>query len=615
MLIAKCVYCPDFVSVAERKFGLGLVLRIQMGILDSVLGFQAHPFDIVLRCHGMLRSTNGYMDSIALHLVYRDMFFPGSFCGTGNQRLHFFSATVDRNTFIPNQGDNVAAMFANQKVLFHILNPSLRKYVLIFINNAQRTGHTIGKGSEMMERSISYQKGFIPYALAAFLIGLVGGFSTVLGPAFVQDIGVAYNNTTWTALAQAMSTAACAPILGKVGDMIGRRRALLLGIAVFTLGNVLSAFSNSLFSMMTARFVVGVGTAAMSPVILAYIATEFPQSQMARGFSFYMLLSSASVIIGPTIGGIIVSAYGWRTMLWVCVAVCVGVFAACVLTSRNQVSTKKALKNFDVSGAVLILIFFSLLLCIPSFGQNFGWTSAPFLIILLAAAVSLAGLFMAERKAVQPIIAGSFIKRSAFLLSVLALFLTQGLMQANMTNTIVFVNYTQPENAAISGYAISVMYVGMSLGAVLLGPLADRFDPKRVLIGSFLLTGVGCSILFLFTEVTSAFLLMAALGVLGFGLGGNGTIFMKVVLSGLTPREAGAGTGTYGLFRDLAAPFGVAVFVPLFTNQITGRIVAGTAESAAAVASIHTLATAEILCVVLGIAAILFLPKQKGIGK
>ena len=462
-----------------------------------------------------------------------------------------------------------------------------------------------------MEHSISYKKGFIPYALAALLIGLVGGFSTVLGPAFVQDIGIAYNNTTWTALAQAMSTAACAPILGKVGDMIGRRKTLLLGIAVFTLGNVLSALASSLVFMLVARFIVGIGTAAMGPVILAYIATEFPQDKIAKGFSLYMLLSSASVILGPTFGGLIVSSYGWRTMLWVCVAICAGIFFASILTSRNQISAKKALQNFDISGAVLILIFFSLLLCIPSFGQNCGWTSTPCLTVLVLAVASLIGLVLAEQKSAHPILLGSFIRRSTFILSVLALFLTQGLMQANMTNTIVFVNYTQPNNTAISGYAISVMYVGMSLGAVVLGPLADKFDPKRVLVGSFLLTGIGCGILLLFTEVTSVLLLMASLGVLGFGLGGNGTIFMKVVLSGLTPQAAGAGTGTYGLFRDLAAPFGVAVFVPLFTNQITGRIAAGTAEPTAAVASIHFLAIAEILCVALGIAAVIFLPKYK----
>ena len=458
---------------------------------------------------------------------------------------------------------------------------------------------------------MAYKRGFIPYALAALLIGLVGGFSTVLGPAFVQDIGIAYNNTTWTALAQAMSTAACAPILGKVGDVIGRRKTLLLGISVFTLGNVLSALASSLLTMLIARFIVGIGTAAMGPVILAYIATEFPQDQIAKGFSLYMLLSSASVIIGPTIGGLIVSSYGWRIMLWVCVAICAGIFAACAITSRNQTSVKKPLQNFDIAGAVLILIFFSLLLCVPSIGQNFSWTSAPFLIVLVLALISLIGLVSVERKSNNPILSGSFIKRSAFILSVLALFLTQGLMQANMTNTIVFVNYTQPNNTVISGYAISVMYVGMSLGAVILGPLADRFEPKRILIGSFLLTGIGCSILLLFTELTSVFLLMASLGMLGFGLGGNGTIFMKVVLSGLTPQEAGAGTGTYGLFRDLAAPFGVAVFVPLFTNQITGRIAEGITASAAAVASIHALAIAEILCVALGIVAVALLPKRK----
>ena len=464
-----------------------------------------------------------------------------------------------------------------------------------------------------MDNSVSYKRGFIPYALAALLIGLVGGFSTVLGPAFVQDIGIAYNNTTWTALAQAMSSAACAPILGKVGDGIGRRTTLLLGVAVFTLGNVLSALSNSLVFMLFARFVVGIGTAAIGPVILAYIATEFPQHRVAKGFAMYMLLSSASVIIGPTIGGLLVSAFGWREMLWVCIAICVGIFSACSLTSPKEESIRRMPQNFDITGAVLILIFFSLLLCIPSFGQNFGWTSAPFLIVLFAGGISLIALIFTEKKSPHPILSGSFIKRSAFIWSVLALFLTQGLMQANMTNTIIFINYTQPDNSAISGYAISVMYIGMSLGAVILGPLADRYAPKQVLVGSFLLTGIGCGLLLLFSENTPLLLLIASLGILGFGLGGNGTIFMKIVLSGLTPQAAGAGTGTYGLFRDLAAPFGVAVFVPLFTNQITGRISTGAAAPTAAVASIHFLAIAEILCVALGIVAVLFLPKRQAI--
>ena len=461
----------------------------------------------------------------------------------------------------------------------------------------------------MMEQSRSYIKGFLPYGLAAFLIGIVGGFSTVLGPAFVQDIGIAYNNTTWTALAQAMSTAACAPILGKLGDVFGRKATLLLGIAVFTIGNLLTALANSLLFMLLARFVVGIGTAAMAPVILSYILTQFPPNKVAQGFSLYMLISSASVILGPTFGGMIISAASWQVMIWVCVAICVAVFFACRLTGEPEPAERKALVSFDTPGAVFVLIFFSLLLCIPSFGQNFGWGSTVFLGVLLAAILSLTGLILAERKAKNPILPGGFLKRKAFVLSILALFLTQGLMQANMTNTIVFVNHTQPQNSIISGYSISVMYLGMSLGAVLLGPLADRFEPKAILTGSLVLTGIGCGSLLLFTESTSVWLLMASLGILGFGLGGNGTVFMKVALSGIPPRQAGVGTGTYGLFRDLAAPFGVAVFVPLFTNQITNRLAAGSTEPAAAVGSVHRLAVAELLCVAIGIAVVLCLPK------
>ena len=460
-----------------------------------------------------------------------------------------------------------------------------------------------------MEQNNTYKTGFIPYALAAFLIGIVGGFSTVLGPAFVQDIGIAYNTTTWTALAQAMSTAACAPVLGKLGDVIGRRTTLLLGIAIYGLGNGLSALADSLLFMMISRFIVGIGSAAVTPVVLAYIVTEFPPNAVAKGFSLYMLISSASVVFGPTLGGLMIQAYGWRAMIWVCVIISAIVFLVCLITHEKTGGSRKSLTDFDGTGALLVLIFFSLVLCIPSFGQNFGWSSIAFLGVLIAAVISLAGLILAEKRAKNPILPGSFIKRKAFILSVLALFLTQGLMQANMTNIIVFVNYTQPDNSVISGYAISIMYLGMSLGAVILGPLADRWEPKWVLTGSLILTGIGCGIMLLFSTGTSVLLLALSLGILGFGLGGNGTIFMKVVLSGVPAGQAGAGTGTYGLFRDLAAPFGVAVFVPMFTNQITDLIAAGTDAPTAAVSSIEILATTELFCVAAGIAIVLMLPK------
>jgi predicted MFS family arabinose efflux permease len=117
---------------------------------------------------------------------------------------------------------------------------------------------------EKMQKN-PYLVKFIPYALVAFLIGIIGGFTTVLGPAFVKDLGLDYNNTTWTALAMAVSTATFAPILGKLGDVIGRKITLLIGILIFILGNIATALASSLFFMLIARFIVGMGSAAIAP--------------------------------------------------------------------------------------------------------------------------------------------------------------------------------------------------------------------------------------------------------------------------------------------------------------------------------------------------------------
>lgn len=457
----------------------------------------------------------------------------------------------------------------------------------------------------------NYMKGFLPYALAAFLVGIIGGLSTMLGPAFMQDMNLPYNNTTWTALAQAISSAACAPILGKLGDIFGRHKTLLLGILIFTLGNVLSALAASLFFMLVARFVVGIGIAAIAPTVMSHIVAEFPPQQIAKGFSLYMLISSASVIFGPTLGSLVLESLDWRALMWISAVICGITFILCFFTHQKQAFSPTPLTDFDKTGTFFVIVFFSLLLCVPSFGQNFGWISAEFLPILSLTVLAFLGLVIAEKRAKNPILVSDFIVRKSFILPVIILFLTQGLMQANMTNTIVFVNYTQPNNTIISGYAISIMYLGMSLGSILLGPLADRFEPKRILTLSLILTGIGCGLMFFFSVSTTVFTLAASLGILGFGLGANATIFMKIVLSNLPAEIAGSGTGIYGLFRDLAAPFGVAIFVPMYTNKIAQQttIPSVTPLASAAVNAIHMLAVIELGCIAIGLVIVQLLPK------
>lgn len=457
----------------------------------------------------------------------------------------------------------------------------------------------------------SYLKGFIPYALAAFLIGLIGGLTTVLGPAFMKEMNLNYNNTTWTALSLSISSAVFTPILGRISDVVGRKKTLLIGIGIFVIGNILTAIANSLVFMIIARFIVGIGTAAIAPTVISYIITKFPPQNIAKGFSLYMLISSAAVIFGPTIGGLIINKWNYRVLMWICVVISIIFFVLCFLINKGKEVIIKKNNYFDKYGFIFIVLFFSFLLCVPSFGQNIGWISPATIIVEILSILSLIGLIFFERRAKVPALSAKFIFRRSFILSILTLFLTQGLMQANMTNIIVFVNYTNPNNTAISGYAISIMYLGMSLGSILLGPLADKYEPKRILSISLLLTLLGCAIMLLFKEDASFIMLALSLGILGFGLGGNASIFMKVVLSNLLKNDSGAATGTYSLFRDLTIPFGVAIFVPLFTNQITSytSIENSISSAAAAVKSIHMLSIVEIIFVMVGIILVQFLPK------
>ena len=455
----------------------------------------------------------------------------------------------------------------------------------------------------------AYMKGFVPYAVGAFMVGIIGGFASLLGPAFVSEIGIDYNNTAWTSLATAVSTAALAPVSGKLSDITGRKNMFVAGLGIYTLGNYLSGTADSLWSMLPARFLVGTGTAAITPAVMSYIVTEFPPEKKGKGFSLYMLISSAAVIFGPGVGGMILASSGRKTMMYLCTAICIFLGLLCIFLLRREKSVSvNRNSEIDIFGALCVLVFFGSMLCIPTVIQNEGLVSLPTVIVFIISAAGFFALMYSRKRAEESILQWELIKSRKFVLCVMALFLTQGLMQVNMTDIIVFVNYTQPGNSVISGYAISVMYAGIALGSVITGTLSDRYRPENVLLCAFGITAAGCALMFLFTQATSVFLLATSLGITGFGLGANATVFMKIILSSVPAGNAGAASGTYGLFRDLAAPFGVAVLVPLFTNRISALTASGLSSSSAAVSAMRMLAAVEVVCVLAGAGIVLLIP-------
>lgn len=463
-----------------------------------------------------------------------------------------------------------------------------------------------------------YFKGFLPYALAAAVLSLCGGLTAAVPANLVADWGLSSGSTTWVTMSYSLGAVALAPVMGKLVDVLGRRRTLLLGLGIFGAAQPLAALvpRGSLLLVLAVRFVVGAGAAAVAPVVMAYIMTEFPPEKMGKGFSVYMLVASGMVVFGPTLGGIIIERLGWKPILYLCFALVAVVFLLCLLTVRDRAHTQGTMAGFDFAGAVLAMVFFSMVLSVPTFGQNNGWLAFPTLVSLGIGVVALAALILTERRAQSPVLSGRFMARKQFVLPVIILFLSQGLLQSTMTNIIMFVMYTQGDST-LSGIAASVMYVGMALGAVAIGPLADKHEPRTVAAAALVLVALGAALQLLFTEETGLLMLCAALFFIGLGLGGNSTIFLKVVLSGLPPELAGSGSGTYNVFRDLATPFGVAVFVPMFTTAMTSSLAAGleqgleeeAATVAACVEALQSTALLQVISVAVGIGVCLLLPR------
>ena len=463
----------------------------------------------------------------------------------------------------------------------------------------------------------NYMKGFIPYAIAAGVLSLCGGFNAAV-PANITTAWDMSQFLTFVTLAYSLGAAALAPIMGKLGDVLGRRTTLLVAMGLYTLGHLISAIlpDGSIYMLLLCRFMVGVGAAGIAPVVMAYIMMEFPPEKMGQGFTIYMLIACGMVVFGPTLGGIVLAKTSWRIVMWIDVAMCAASLLAVLMLIKKDDGPKKTLQGFDYMGAVCVLLFFSMVLCIPTFGQQSGWFGTPTVVCYAVALISGLALVATEKKAQNPIINGAFMARKQFILPVIVLFLSQGLLQSCMTNIIVFSIMTTGDRT-LSGIATSVMYIGMALGTIVLGPQADKKEPKVVAALALVFVAIGAGLQMLFSATTGLAMMCASMFFIGLGLGGNGTIFMKVVLSGCSPELAGSGSGTYNVFRDMSAPFGVAMFVPMFQGGLaakTGEFMAGgmdqgAATVAAAVESLHSVALIQVACVIAGIVVCLMLPK------
>src|SRR3954451_9277314 len=236
------------------------------------------------------------------------------------------------------------------------------------------------------------------------MIILDGTIVNVALPAIQSDLGFTQSSLAWVVNAYLIAFGGLLLLVGRIGDLVGRKRVFLTGLAVFTTASLLCGVSGSEEMLIIARFVQGVGGAMTSAVILGMIVTMFPEPrEQAKAIGVYSFVASAGASIGLLAGGVLTQAINWHWIFFVNVPIGV----ATALLAARLVDRDEGIglgQGADILGAILVTGALMLgVYTILKVGEH-GWTSVHTLAFGAASLALLAAFVMRESRAATPMI-------------------------------------------------------------------------------------------------------------------------------------------------------------------------------------------------------------------
>ena len=240
--------------------------------------------------------------------------------------------------------------------------------------------------------------------LAQLMIVLDATIVNVALPAIQRDLHFSQSSLTWVVNAYLITFGSFLLVAGRLGDLIGRRRVLLIGLAVFTAASALCGLAQGGTMLVAARFVQGLGGALSSAVILAILATEFPEAnERTRAMSLYTFVSVAGGSVGLLAGGALTQAIDWHWIFFVNVPI--GLLTA--LAVRSLVEARPGIglgQGIDVLGAVVVTSAMALGVYAIVEAPYYGWASLHTLGFGSVAAAALAAFLALEARLENPIL-------------------------------------------------------------------------------------------------------------------------------------------------------------------------------------------------------------------
>ena len=431
-------------------------------------------------------------------------------------------------------------------------------------------------------------------SLSMLLASLGTSIANVGLPTLAAAFGASFQEVQWVVLAYLLAVTTLIVSVGRLGDVTGRRRLLLAGIVLFTAASAVSGVAQTLWLLIAARAVQGLGAAVMLALTMAFVGETVPKARTGSAMGLLGTMSAIGTALGPSLGGVLIAGIGWRAIFLVNVPLGI---AALVLARRHLPVDRRAAKGdragFDNVGTVLLALTLAAYALAMTIGRGrFGPLRAT---LLLAAALGIGLFLLAERRATSPLIRLGIFRDPRLTASLVMSALVSTVMMATLVVGPFYLSRALGLGPAAVGLALSVGPVAAALTGVPAGRLTDRIGAHRMTVAGLIGMAAGATLLAGLPTGTGIAGYLAPIVVITVGYALFQTANNTAVMADVQPGQRGVISGLLNLSRNLGLITGAAVMGAVFA------LAAGTTD----ITTSGTDAVATGMRITFGVAAVL----------
>lgn len=406
--------------------------------------------------------------------------------------------------------------------------------------------------------------------LGLFMIFLDALIVNVALPDIQRNFGVGEDGLQWVVAAYSLGMAVFIMSAATLADLYGRRRWYLAGVSVFTLGSIACGLAPSLAVLAISRGVQGMGAATVSVTSLALVSAAFPEpKQKAQAIGIWTAIASVGTTMGPTLGGLLVDQWGWRSIFYVNVpmgAVVLLLTLGSVKESRNERA-----RSFDMLGQMLFIVAVGAFVYAIIEGPEVGWTSVRIIALFVTAAIGCALFLWLERRSSDPMMDLSLFRDTSYALSIGTICTVFFAVYGMLLLTTQFLQNVRGYTPSVTGLMILPFSAAVAIVSPLVGPLVGRVGARLlVLLGLWMLM-LGLLTLIV-SEHRSASLVLVGLGFCGTGVALCLTPITTVAMTAVPPERAGMASGIMSAQRAIGSTIGFAVLGSVLAAWLTATL-------------------------------------------